>query len=73
MIRAEEERVSMRRVERQFMSMAILILLIAGVVLSIQTIIMYRVRNNVHQAEMYFQCLQVRATDQNVSSLKFIE
>lgn len=59
-IRAREERVSMRRVERQFLSMAVVILLVVGVVMSINTVTMYRVRNFVHDAEVYFNCLKVR-------------
>ena len=59
-IRAREERVSMRRVERQFLSMAIIILLVVGFGLSTNTVTLYRVRNFVHDAEVYFDCLKVR-------------
>lgn len=59
-IRAREERISMRRVERQFLSMAVIILLVVGVGLSINTVTLYRVKNFVHDAEVYFNCLKVR-------------
>jgi len=57
-IRAREERISMRRVERQFLSMAVIILLVVGVGLSINTVTLYRVKNFVHDAEVYFNCLK---------------
>ena len=50
----------MRRVERQFLSMAVVMLLVVGVVMSINTVTMYNVRDFVHLAEVYFNCLQVR-------------
>ena len=50
----------MRRIERQFLSMAVVMLLLVGVVLSINTVIIYRVRNFIHETEVYFHCLQVR-------------
>ena len=61
-IRAREERVSMRRIERQFLSMAVVMLMLVGVVLSINTVTIYRVRYFVHGAEVYFHCLQVSGT-----------
>lgn len=61
-IRAREEKVSMRRVERQFLSMAVVMLLLVGVALSINTVIIYRVRKFTHDSEVYFHCLQVRLT-----------
>lgn len=66
-IRAREERVSMRRVERQFLSMAVVILLVVGMGLSINTVALYRVRNFVHDAEVYFNCLKT-STDCNPPS-----
>ena len=42
------------------MSMAVVILLVVGVGLSINTVALYRVRNFVHDAEVYFNCLKVR-------------
>ena len=59
-IRAREETVSMRRVERQFLSMAIAMLFVVGLTLTINTVTMYDVGNVVHEAEVYFNCLQVR-------------
>lgn len=59
-IRAREERVSMRRVERQFLSMAFVMLFVVGVVMTINTVTMYGLRDFVHDAEVYFKCLQVR-------------
>ena len=50
----------MRRVERQFLSMAVVILLVVGVGLSINTMTLYRVREFVHDAEVFFNCLKVR-------------
>ena len=50
----------MRRVERQFVSIAVVILLVVGGVLTITTILLYRVHDIVHQVEIYFGCLQVR-------------
>lgn len=35
-------------------------LIMVGVVLSINTMMLYRVREFVHEAEVYFYCLQVR-------------
>ncbi|KAJ7391807.1 hypothetical protein OS493_016095 [Desmophyllum pertusum] len=58
-IRAREERVSMRRIERQFLSMAVAMLLVVGVVLIINTVTIYCIRDFVHDAEVYFKCLQV--------------
>lgn len=49
----------MRRVERQFLSMAVLILLVVGVGLSINTMTLYDVREFVHDAEVFFNCLKV--------------
>lgn len=48
----------MRRVERQFLSMAVVMLFVVGLVLSINTVTLYRVENFVHEAEVYFNCLQ---------------
>ena len=59
-IRAREERISMRRVERQFLSMAVVIMVVMGVVMSVNTVTLYRVKDFVHDAEVYFDCLQVR-------------
>ena len=59
-IRAREERVSLRRVERQFMSMAVVILFVVGLVLLINTVTIYQIGDFVHEAEVYFTCLQVR-------------
>lgn len=50
----------MRRVERQFLSMAVVMLFVVGLVLSINTVTLYRVETFVHEAEVYFNCLQVR-------------
>lgn len=58
-IRAREEKVSMRRIERQFLSMAVVILVVAATVTSINTMTFYRTDKFVHGAEMYFHCLQV--------------
>lgn len=58
-IRAREERISMRRVERQFLSMAVVITVVMGVVMSVNTVTLYRVRGFVHDAEVYFDCLLV--------------
>ena len=58
-IRARDERVSMRRVERQFISMAVVMLLLVGIVLTINTVIIYCVRGFIHDSEVYFICLQV--------------
>ena len=60
-IRARDERVSMRRVERQFISMAVVMLLLVGIVLIINTVIIYCVRGFIHDSEVYFLCLQVRS------------
>jgi len=57
-IRAREERVSLRRIERQFLSMAVVMLMLVGVVLTVNTTMIYRVRQFVHDAEVYFYCLQ---------------
>lgn len=59
-IRAREERISMRRVERQFLSMAVVITVVMGVVMSVNTVTLYRVRGFVHDAEVYFDCLLVK-------------
>ena len=59
-IRAKEETISMRRVERQFLSMAVVMLLLVGVVLVVNTVIIYTVNMFYHEAEVYFHCLQVR-------------
>ena len=59
-IRAREERDSMRRVERQFLSMAFLILFVVGLVLALDAVAMNRARDFIHQAIDYFDCLQVR-------------
>ena len=40
--------------------MAVLILIVVGFGLSVNTMTMYRVRNIVHDAEVYFNCLKVR-------------
>ncbi|RMX47329.1 hypothetical protein pdam_00012599 [Pocillopora damicornis] len=58
-IRAREEKVSMRRIERQFLSMAVVILVVAATVTSINTMTFYRTDKFVHGAEMYFHCLQL--------------
>lgn len=58
-IRAREERISMRRVERQFLSMAVVITVVVGVVMSVNTVTLYRVRGFIHDAEVYFDCLLV--------------
>ncbi|KAL9968372.1 hypothetical protein ACROYT_G026738 [Oculina patagonica] len=57
-IRAREERVSLKRIERQFLSMAVVMLMLVGVVMAINTMIIYRVREFVHEAEVYFYCLK---------------
>ncbi|CAH3146560.1 unnamed protein product, partial [Porites evermanni] len=57
-IRARDERVSMRRVERQFISMAVVMLLLVGIVLTINTVILYCVGGFIHDSEVYFLCLQ---------------
>lgn len=49
----------MRRIERQFLSMAVVILVVAATVTSINTMTFYRTDKFVHGAEMYFHCLQV--------------
>lgn len=59
-MRAKEEKVSMRRVERQFLSMAVVMLLLVGAVLAVNTVIIYTVNIFYHDAEVYFHCLQVR-------------
>lgn len=58
-IRAREERDSMRRVERQFLSMAFLILFVVGLVLALDAVAMNRARDFIHQAIDYFDCLQI--------------
>ena len=50
----------MRRVERQFLSMAFLILFVVGLVLALDAVAMNRARAFIHQAIDYFDCLQVR-------------
>ena len=50
----------MRRVERQFLSMAVVMLLLVGAVLVVNTVIIYTVNIFYHEAEVYFHCLQVR-------------
>lgn len=57
-IRAREETESMRRVERQFLSMAVVMLLLVGVVLAANTVIIYSITSFYHNVEMYFHCLQ---------------
>ncbi|XP_044179446.1 uncharacterized protein LOC122960942 [Acropora millepora] len=57
-IRPKEETISMRRVERQFLSMAMVMLLLVGVVLVVNTVIIYTVNIFYHEAEVYFHCLQ---------------
>ena len=59
-IRAREETVSMRRVERQFLSMAVAMLFVVGLSLAINTVTMYDVGSVVYEAEVYFNCLKVR-------------
>lgn len=59
-IRAPEETASMRRVERQFLSMAGVMLFVLGLVLLVNTVTMYNMDNFVHEAEVYFDCLLVR-------------
>ncbi|XP_067022503.1 uncharacterized protein [Acropora muricata] len=56
-IRAPEETASMRRVERQFLSMAGVMLFVLGLVLLVNTVTMYNMDNFVHEAEVYFDCL----------------
>lgn len=72
-IRAREERVSMRRVERQFLSMAVVMLLVVGVVMSINTVTMYRVRSFTHDAEVYFNCLKVRQLQKKLRAVELAE
>ncbi|XP_068670316.1 uncharacterized protein [Montipora foliosa] len=57
-IRAREETVSMQRVERQFLSMAGVMLFVVGLVLSVNTVTLYNMDTFVHEAELYFDCLQ---------------
>ena len=56
----------MRRVERQFLSMAVVMLLLVGVVLAANTVIIYSITSFYHNVEMYFHCLQVRLSSSAV-------
>ena len=42
------------------MSMAVVILFVVGLVLLINTVTIYQIGDFVHEAEVYFNCLQVR-------------
>ncbi|XP_031566765.1 uncharacterized protein LOC116301788 [Actinia tenebrosa] len=57
-IRPDKETQSMLRIERQFTSMKVMILLVVGVVLSITTTQEYRLEELVYMAKKYFDCLQ---------------
>ncbi|XP_032239579.1 uncharacterized protein LOC116619181 [Nematostella vectensis] len=57
-IRADEDTKSMLRIERQFRSMAAVLMVVLGVGLSITTFITYHMDNIMHSAEEFIYCLK---------------
>lgn len=58
-IRAEKDTQAMLRIERQFIVMTVMILLVVGIMLSVNTIKDYQLDRLVRLAEKYFNCLKV--------------
>ncbi|KAK3726591.1 hypothetical protein QZH41_009767, partial [Actinostola sp. cb2023] len=57
-IRADKETLSMLRIERQFISMTVMILLVVGVMLTVTTTKGYQLERLVNMVQFYFACLK---------------